>query len=109
MVPAVGCGPGGSLCRLGKRWRGALLPEARGGGSSVPGCDQDMFHQPFHHEVVLPFQVSGDGGFRLQGEECGGAFRSRRGMCRLIWWALVGRGIEGAPHEGKRSPCKVFD
>ena len=44
---------------------------ARGGegrssqNRGVHGCDQDVFRQPFHHEVVFPLQVSGDGGIRL--------------------------------------------
>ena len=56
---------GGVLCRLGERWGGAVLPEAAGGRRSVHGCNQDVFCQPFDHEVFFPFQVSGDGGFRL--------------------------------------------
>ena len=56
---------GGVLRCLGWRWGGAVLPEAGGGRRGVHGCDHDVFRQPFHHEVVFPLQVSGDGGFRL--------------------------------------------
>ena len=55
----------GVLRCLGQRSGGAVLPEAGGGRRGVHGCDQDVLHQPFHHEVVFPLQVSGDGGFRL--------------------------------------------
>ena len=90
MSSTVGCGSGGFLCRLGERWRGVLLPEAEGGRRRVHGRDEYVFRQPFHHKVVFHFQVSGDGGFHLQGERCGGAFWSIRGMCRLIWRRLDG-------------------
>ena len=56
---------GGVLRCLGWRPGGAVFPEAGGGHRGVHGCDQDVFRQPFHHEVVFPLQVSGDGGFRL--------------------------------------------
>ena len=55
----------GVLRHLGWSWRGAVLPEAPGRRRGVHGRDQDVFGQPFHHEVVCPFKVSGDGGFRL--------------------------------------------
>ena len=44
-----------------------------------------------------------------EGEECDGPLRSRRGMCRLIWRASVGRGVGGAPLEGGWPHCPVFD
>ena len=56
---------GGILNCLGQKWEGAVLPGAGGGHRGVHGCDQDVLRQPFHHEVVFPLQVSGDGGFRL--------------------------------------------
>ena len=51
-----------SLLICGLCWNPPLLPQASPG---VHGCDQDVFRQPFHHEVVFPLQVSGHGGFRL--------------------------------------------
>ena len=64
---------------------------------------------PFYHEVVLPFQVWGDGGFRLWGEECDGAFGSRCGMGRLIWWSPVVQGVGGGGRlrkgEGPTATC----
>ena len=62
MSSAVSPGLGASC---GGRWRGAVLAEAEGGRCSIHGRDQDVFCQFSGHEMVFPFQVSGDGGFRL--------------------------------------------
>ena len=56
-----------------------------------------------------PSRSQGNVGFRLWGVKCHGAFGSRRGVCRLIWWASVGQGVGGAPLEGGRSKRQVFD
>ena len=43
----------------------AVLQGAGAGRRSAHGCDQDVFCQPFHHEEVFPFQVSGSNGLGL--------------------------------------------
>ena len=45
----------------------------------------------------------------LKGEVRQGSFDSLRGVCWLIWWAPDRRGVGGAPQEGRRSQCQVFD
>ena len=64
MSSAVGPGLGAS-CAAWARVGAGRFPEAGGGRRSVHGRDQDVFRQPFHHEVAFLLQVSGDGGFRL--------------------------------------------
>ena len=65
MSAVVGPGLGASCAAWNRGGEGRCSSEAGGGRRGVHGRDQDVFRQPFHHEVVFPLQVSGDGGFRL--------------------------------------------
>ena len=65
MSLAVGPVSGASCAAWTRGGEGRSSQRLEGGRRGVHGCDQDVFRQPFHHEVVFPLQVSGDGGFRL--------------------------------------------